>query len=126
MWIENQSVNSAFALARQGTGQCPTHFSQATSETRFFRRITDLFPVPPPIFSCNSTTYTIKVKGFRKYSSAFSGSLFEKQCIVSDLFHKSPNKSSTNHRKLQKNTLGRVLVSSIPPWFYISSYVRDA
>ena len=22
----------------QGTGQCPTHFSQATSETRLFRR----------------------------------------------------------------------------------------
>ena len=38
MWIENQSVNSAFALARQGTGQCPTHFSQATGETRLFRR----------------------------------------------------------------------------------------
>ena len=38
MWIENQSVNSAFALARQGTGQCPTHFSLATGETRLFRR----------------------------------------------------------------------------------------
>ena len=38
MWIENQSVNSAFALARQGTDQCPTHFSQATGETRLFRR----------------------------------------------------------------------------------------
>ena len=26
------------ARAGQGTGQCPTHFSQATGETRFFRR----------------------------------------------------------------------------------------
>ncbi|MGM9718472.1 MAG: hypothetical protein ACI3YQ_09505, partial [Prevotella sp.] len=25
-------------MAGQGTGQCPTHFSQATSETRLFRR----------------------------------------------------------------------------------------
>ena len=25
-------------MAGQGTGQCPTHFSQATGETRFFRR----------------------------------------------------------------------------------------
>ena len=25
-------------MAGQGTGQCPTHFSQATGETRLFRR----------------------------------------------------------------------------------------
>ena len=36
--------------AVQGTGQCPTNFSQATSETRLFRRTLSPVPFPCTVF----------------------------------------------------------------------------
>ena len=36
--LPSHSWSLACTAAGQGTGQCPTHFSQATSETRLFRR----------------------------------------------------------------------------------------
>ena len=35
-------------MAGQGTGQCPTHFSQATGETRLFRRTLTCTVSPVP------------------------------------------------------------------------------
>ena len=34
----SQIIKKICRRAGQGTGQCPTHFSQATGETRLFRR----------------------------------------------------------------------------------------
>ena len=45
----------------QGTGQCPTHFSQATSETRLFRRTLTCPLYRVPYFPLSRANYSVSV-----------------------------------------------------------------